>query len=393
MKPDMPQHDAAFTIEAIRCELGVVRDIPLARQKWEQDKAEILERELTQNAPFDHFQNAWFYGPDGSGSASLNRIAFWVIDRLAAGASTTEILIDAAELAASNTAHLIAVSPVLGVQIDEAVHLIEGVRLVPASSVSESWHVSKIDQALSPSPFHRPSSTLLLQDLSVKPAFLKRPSLEGTPPRESVTSPAHDERSFTRAMVRAALLLLTTGPIELPATRYVQPQMNFFGAGGARGTITPPYVPSDQTVQTEDVIRTFAAMQRFNDPTGLLRAIDRLGKARLSNSLVDKAVDLGMAFELALMHGSSDSNSEIRFKTALRAAWLLGSDTASRAKTFVRAQQLYDARSKAVHSGLLSTKKPFDSIESDRLVQELLSAISSRGSFPDWQSLVLGADS
>src|SRR3546814_15004749 len=112
----------------------------------------------------------------------------------------------------------------------------------------------------------------------------------------------------------------------------------------------------------------------------------------LFRSPVDRALELGIAAEIALMHAHSPANTEITQKIGGRAAWLLGRDPAEREAVFVDMKKLYQARSQAVHSGALSSKSTVDLDAADRLVAGAVSAILERGGFPDWNNLTMGGD-
>ncbi len=136
----------------------------------------------------------------------------------------------------------------------------------------------------------------------------------------------------------------------------------------------------------------FGQLATFAEGDSLTRAIDRLGRSRLAIHPVDRALDLGMAAEIVLMHDLGTSNTEITYKIGSRAAWLLGEGAAERAKIFDEMKHLYKARSDAVHSGVLSPKSKVDLDLADKLVVRVIRAILQRGSFPDWTSLTLGGE-
>jgi hypothetical protein len=150
---------------------------------------------------------------------------------------------------------------------------------------------------------------------------------------------------------------------------------------------TPPRV--NFPVQAGEVAKAFAALKRFEDPSALERAIDRLGRSRVALNDVDRALELGMAIEIALMHGKG-SNTEITQKIGTRAAWLVGKDVADRLSIFEGVKKLYDARSTAVHTGALSSRAALDLMESDALVSRVLLALAMHARFPDWSRLILG---
>lgn len=90
-------------------------------------------------------------------------------------------------------------------------------------------------------------------------------------------------------------------------------------------------------------------------------ALDRLNAAKRRSSVVDRSIELGLAAEALFLRYSGEDRSELSFRLATRAAWLLGSSRAERQQIFDCFRALYEARSKAVHNGEVpSTVKALD---------------------------------
>jgi hypothetical protein len=197
-----------------------------------------------------------------------------------------------------------------------------------------------------------------------------------------------------RKRVRRACLLASAGPVELPLTVLRPDHGALFVAGkgnlAARPIAAHPLV--SYPVEAAAVTRAFKLLGTFNEVESLARAIDRLGRARFASSSVDRALELGIAAEIALMHDHSSANTEIAHKIGGRAAWLLGCDPAEREAIFIDMKKLYKARSQAVHSRALSSKSTVDLDAADQLVARALSTILERGGFPNWISLTMGGD-
>jgi hypothetical protein len=162
------------------------------------------------------------------------------------------------------------------------------------------------------------------------------------------------------------------------------------GTSSSRPFAAQPVVafPADMA----SIKRAFGELAAFAEGDSLTRAIDRLGRSRLAVHPVDRALDLGMAAEIVLMHDNSPSNTEITHKIGSRAAWLLGKDVDERATIFEEIKHLYKARSHAVHSGVFPPKSKVDLDLADQLVVRIMQAILARGSIPDWTSLTMGGD-
>ena len=128
-------------------------------------------------------------------------------------------------------------------------------------------------------------------------------------------------------------------------------------------------------------------------------AIDRWVRSWTNKDLVDSIIDLGIAFE-SLYVPDSD-RGEIRFKLAVRAAWHLGKDKEDRNQRLRQLKQIYDRRSKAVHSGQPSQPVKFGTDEvsisefirrSQELCRDSIMKFLEKGQFPDWNSLIIGGE-
>ena len=127
--------------------------------------------------------------------------------------------------------------------------------------------------------------------------------------------------------------------------------------------------------------------------------INRWITSGTNKAVVDRMIDLGIAFEaLYLLAGE---RGEIRFKLAVRAAWHLGKDKDDRNKLLTKFKQIYDRRSKAVHSGKLDKTAKFgeedipvlDFIERVQdLCRQSIIKIMEDGRFPNWNDLILGGE-
>ena len=86
--------------------------------------------------------------------------------------------------------------------------------------------------------------------------------------------------------------------------------------------------------------------------------VDRFKQALRRTNDIDKAIDLGIAIEVILLHSFDPTDrGELKYRSSLRGAMFLGGDKPDRVKTFNLLKDAYDLRSKAVHAGTLATKK------------------------------------
>jgi hypothetical protein len=128
-------------------------------------------------------------------------------------------------------------------------------------------------------------------------------------------------------------------------------------------------------------------------------SFSRLNRAIRQTSNVDKAIDLGIALE-ALLVRDTLPNDPISFKLRLRGALLSGDDPAERYKADRLLNVLYDARSKAVHTGHVANdhKLMGETLHAGEVLRQgtslcanLLLAVMRRGSVPqDWVMALYG---
>ena len=120
-------------------------------------------------------------------------------------------------------------------------------------------------------------------------------------------------------------------------------------------------------------------------------SLDRLSQALWGGALVDKAIDLGIALEVMLLHGIDENNrGELKYRSSIRGAAFLGGNNQERLKTFKNLKNAYDLRSKAVHSGDLPQKyKGEPSHETLNRATSICAHIAreliDKGSFPNWE--------
>lgn len=357
---------------------------------WRQENEREIDAALANGPPFDAYCKIWIFTGDGGREIAQPKFGGWAIDRLVSGVSPQDILSMFEAEAAESIGYYAEVSPLLGVQIDADCLLADGL-------VIEAEREELFARLLQASSFQRmglPTGTAMLrQTYTVIPAFSQQS--EGLFEADaSVTSPVQAERDATRRRVRLACLLVSSGAVELPLS-ILEPKRDaclVAGEGNSAGRSFHALPQVSFPVSASEVSETFVQLGDFREFDSLARAIDRLGRARLAMSEVDKALELGMAAEIALMHDHGKSNTEIRYKVGHRAAWLLGSDSVERAAMFKEMRDLYDARSSAVHTGSLSSKSSLDLASADALVARVLRAILSLGRFPDWTVLTMGGE-
>jgi len=151
------------------------------------------------------------------------------------------------------------------------------------------------------------------------------------------------------------------------------------------------YVDLDaQTVQ-EDVRRFFALPQQFR--SDLKRSMNRFVLSKCRTSLIDRVLDLALAFEIAVS-GESEGNTAISWKVAVRTAQMIGGALEVRQEIRRKVNQLYQLRNRATHGGSLKAAEKH--VDTEALIDEcsgiyrrLLRSCFELGERPDWNSLEL----
>jgi hypothetical protein len=164
------------------------------------------------------------------------------------------------------------------------------------------------------------------------------------------------------------------------------------GFGGSASTGLGYAAPLDK----KKFLHILKALEKHPKAEKIDLAFSKLMSASLKGD-PDRVVDLGTCIEILLMD-EGGGNGEIKNKVSTRAAWLLGKDFEARKIKFSIAADLYDCRSKAVHTGKMMVSKlkgdgPFYAQQAHyNLCRDLIEAIILRPSWPNWNDLVLGCE-
>jgi hypothetical protein len=149
------------------------------------------------------------------------------------------------------------------------------------------------------------------------------------------------------------------------------------------------------TLNGEAAARVFSLLEDFEhtQKQALQVALDRLIQALRRKHGVDKAIDLGIALEVMLLHGiGANDRGELRFRSSIRGATFLGDEKTERLEIFRILKESYDLRSQAVHSGVLKKGKAEQILEqAANICAQIALKLIERRSFPDWDAeIVIG---
>lgn len=367
------------------------------RARMPRDRATLLdyhlvgeiEEQITALDPFRILAAGWVR--NGAGGMIASRVlGNWVIDRLRQGVPSVQIVDELLQALKQNRAVYMDVNELAGISVEAPVIVGPGATIVPRAQIPQSARLRMPDR--------QPSATsaALIQEYAIAPAIIERRDEELL---ERLDGPSRLEMyarwEFAQQLLRA-LLLTTTGPVQLRfvASGLPAPGQDLWApvgayAGDNHSWLKPVAQPAAETIRT-----ILALVREFNEPEVLNLAIDRLATSRLGGRGVDKAIDLGMAAEIALMKGDSDSKSEIGYKLRLRGALVLGGTLEARRSSLEILGLLYRARSEAAHTGVLGKKlsQKYDFETANKLVTRVLVKLLENGDFPNWDDLALGAN-
>jgi len=279
-----------------------------------------------------------------------------------------------------------AIVAVGGIKVDRAYDLGNGMQLVPWKDVVPSRSKRAIDEA---EPFHRsfydPDCAL------VRDVELPRLHVEYTETRKHIRF-----RDLTTEMDMLLCLGLfgPTAPVLLAAWLEA-PEW----APMIRGSLSMPFVegpgratplPEKDAVEASRLFSTWVGLTEGRKAE-LRVPMQRLNSAMRRPSLVDSAIDLGIALESIFL---PDGRGALTFRLRVRAARWLGSTPGERRRLSAVVGDLYAVRSKAVHEGRVpdrvhrrETRELLE--EGYELTARALVALISKGD-PDWDAVTYG---
>ncbi len=388
---DGNEANAGEAIELIS-ELGALpREQLLARINDSSFRVE-LEAKLSKTSPFSQVQDNWLLHPDGGGHNSVGVASHWVIERVLLGEGPDLIVNEAARQLSANTMVVLEVTAVKGVTVSEQQNLTRDVWFIPNSLVSNHHYADKIFSDTNFDFPFRSDWAALVQRFVLSPVAVPA---EGRIKAIEQNSKAVDGRRGQREDLLRALYLTVDGPVELGGTIQLVEDGEIFRFGYSMlGSVGTKFVGTSSALDLEATRKFSDLLSSFRERPAINVTLDRLGRATIERDPADKAIDLGLALETALMANDPTANQEISNKLGTRAAWLLGKNSAERREIYGEASQLYSARSDGAHRGIITAKtaRKYKFENGRRLVRNCIAKILERGTFPDWTDLTLGGD-
>ena len=151
---------------------------------------------------------------------------------------------------------------------------------------------------------------------------------------------------------------------------------------------------SPRSISDEQLTRCLEIDERLEGFSALDVAISRWRRSKRCGTLEERLVELRVALESALLAGDSGNVTEMQFRIATRAAWLLGETYDERKACFDTLRKAYGLASSVLHARSLKRKN----LEADAgtvsraqdLCRGAILHMVREGVLPNWDEVVLG---
>jgi hypothetical protein len=360
--------------------------------------AEKLTAALSEIAIFSERPGLNFFSMSMTAPINTGSFASALIERVIDGADPSKALDDLKCFVSKKSCDVYVLMAVDGVDMPFNVELEDGVTLMPARNTPATLaRETLFDLDRQGKIIFR--GTVVSRRVTPTAALLVKfhTTVIGTGERDQREfKTLTDEILLKRDHVMAALTLsgADCAPYVASETSWIDHPAYPYSGFGYLGCGTHVVLPPLKKIHV-DGPATKALYQKIKttpdaDRTIIMRAIGRLGRSRSHVLPVDRAIDLGIATEMIFLHDQNDQG-ELRFRTALRAAWFLGDDRVSRRAVFDCIRKAYDARSAAVHTGKLGGQGLIENLpRADVYCADAMRRLLDAGGFPkDWNSVVL----
>lgn len=288
-----------------------------------------------------------------------------------------------------------------GITIERDIEISEGIRLVPIpdSSIDFPPYITAPPHGRYSDYFGR---TLIIVDERVSPIFA-HPSEMSTDnfPSPFIRSSRNTAfRDFVVAKFCEALSLSTDHIVNYTAWwTHVDPDEAFAVTTTGRAAAWSSLFHEKNKaieVNAEDIQKAMSLYSARRDlrpevARKLRVPIDRWLRSKADADPVDVFINLGTALE-SLYLNDAGYTGELRFRMALRAAWHLGDGSEERSTLLKKFKNIYDRRSKAVHTGSLKQREraPEFMATAQKLCRQSIVKVVEDGDFPNWDQMVLG---
>jgi hypothetical protein len=296
----------------------------------------------------------------------------------------------------SETVPVINTLWVLGIEVDKAIELENGIRIVSAKEMPDSRDKEQYLRHEFEAPKMAKPKAAITYTCDITKVS-----------RDLLESQKKDKQFWdsSRTMNDVALLLNAIEGVScIPyfSTSYTLPEMplGIFGGSGGGFSLHDIFGYRSSKLATSSVSEINALLHAFDvlssdNKTRMRRVLSRLSQAKRREQIEDKILDLGIALEMMLLEDNK-KNDQLSLSFRLRGSWLVGADHQDRVFVYRELRDIYDYRSQVAHTGALCgndakkiklVREKFHNyaILAEKIIREL---IYRNG--PDWQKLILG---
>jgi hypothetical protein len=366
-----------------------------SRRDWN----ERLSIALNGVPPFNQLSGSKLSTFNAMSEFNASTLAGSLIERVLNGIAPAEAFRDLSDLFSRREARFAVIFRIAGIRVQGLISVSADIEvmppnLVPATRIREEiFDIDKQGMPLyrgSITALRYPTAALIIKDTMT---FIYDHEIDWDERKK------HADRIDLMKRLALAAMTLASGDcapfIQVASSWIDHSAYSYSGISGGSGYASfsgvAPVGPCN--IDGSELAKLYDRLSRLrgDESAAVTRAVERLCRSRNHVSAVDRAIDLGIAIEMTMLHGIDD-RSELKYRTAVNGAWLLGKTPSDRERIFKVLREAYNARSKAVHSGQLPAKKDYGAIlaGADRHCADALRAILAVGKFPKWETLIMG---
>ena len=361
-----------------------------AEKDNEKSNAKLVSlfKEIKKYPELSIFDNLMEVFGSGAVRVTYSFLISWLIKRTASKSAKVAVQ-DLKKFLSTDKIPFSKVNAISGLKLDKPCDLGNGIRLIPWESFPNSFQKESIFNQFMNTPYKLPSAALLEKKL-IKRSHMHVPQDETN---------KYMEHYLFSELDNALLCVSLVGPVSsFSIAKWLQPPewAPLMGSGFtmpfAEGLSKSNDWPAGGCDQAKKLYKAFLSL-KDNERSKLKIPLERLNLAMRKWSLVDAAIDLGIALESIFLTDLGNDYGELTFRLKLRASRFLDNDLDSRKKLFKIFGNLYKLRSRAIHSGKLPKKldnEPVQEILTQGfiLTAKAITQIIFNG-LPDWNEISL----
>jgi hypothetical protein len=336
-------------------------------------------------------EGLYVISPTGSHIINMGNFASAVLERLYLGHAPAKIVAELADFAKKREAPFAYVIA------------LQGVTVTKRESISSTIYIDKPENLFQTigreMMFRIDAFGSPLFDLTTRNA-IPTAALVFTGEKTGVGTAAEAEKSrkadlakWHREATRIICCMALSGnctPIEVGNTCWTEhPALGYNSFGGTAGgnTRTTSKLGGFDIDRFSELYRASLTLDAKTWST-LELSTQRFIESKRADNIADRAIDLGIALEIALMRDIKPS-TEISYKIGIRGA-AITDDRKRRLEVFEKIRELYALRSKAAHSGSISDEKAETLDLGEAELRKILVALILRGGHPtNWEEELL----